>query len=232
MVSLVENSFDAEIQVLSVPAWCQYVPAGVLSLACNGSDGQGCTCDRSCAEILANSWMWNPQCCGCSGEKATKTDPDMVKNSNSSKNHTNDQVLNPVALAVPAWCEYVPASEKSVACRGSSASGCTCGNSCAQVPGNTWQWNPECCGCGRGAGAKAAADMASLVEDSSDATVQALSVPAWCQYVPAGEQSLACRGSDGQGCTCDGSCAEIPANSWMWNPHCCGCSGVQWTKSD
>merc|ERR1719436_1056006 len=56
--------------------------------------------------------------------------------------------------------------------------------------------------------------------------LQATTLPAWCQYVPDGQKSAACRGS-GQGCTCDSFCqSDVPKNTWMWNPQCCGCNGA------
>merc|ERR1712113_533515 len=230
MASLVEDSSDAKVQALSVPAWCQYVLAGEQSEACRGSDAKGCTCDGSCAQVPANSWMWNPQCCGCSVTKTAKIASNTAHNAGSIETQNVSTTWSPVAMAAPAWCQYVPNGQKSVACRGSSASGCTCESFCAQVPGNTWQWNPECCGCGKGASLKAAAEMLSLVQDSAEPKVKVLSVPAWCQYVPAGEKSVACRGSDAKGCTCEGLCAQVPANTWMWNPQCCGCGQSNGSK--
>jgi len=56
--------------------------------------------------------------------------------------------------AVPAWCQYVPASFQGVACRGSST-GCSCESFCNEQKDAN---NPECCGCGdAGAGAQQSA---------------------------------------------------------------------------
>merc|ERR1712039_515368 len=134
-------------------------------------------------------------------------------------------VSRPMALAVPAWCQYVPDDEKTAACRGTDAGGCTCDGSCSEIPAGSWQWNPQCCGCGAGANTTSAALMVSNVEDANveDMTVEPLAAPAWCRYVPDDEKTTACRGTNAGGCTCDGSCSDIPTGSWQWNPQCCGC---------
>merc|ERR1719433_799433 len=108
-------------------------------------------------------------------------------------------------LAAPAWCRYVPDDEKSTACRGTNAGGCSCDGSCSDIPSGSWQWNPQCCGCG--------AQGKTQPKEAVEAMVfrpTALAVPAWCRYVPDGEKTAACRGTDAGGCTCDGSCSDIP----------------------
>merc|ERR1719436_1463624 len=123
----------------------------------------------------------------------------------------------PVALAMPSWCQYVPSAEKGVSCRGSNAKGCTCDSTCSNIPAGSWGYNPECCGCGKGGATAQAAEMKSLVAEVTAEPV-ALAMPSWCQYVPSAEKGVSCRGSNAKGCTCDSTCSNIPAGSWAYNP--------------
>ena len=116
-------------------------------------------------------------------------------------------------VAKPAWCQFVPVQFQEVACRGSSAAGCTCQDFCAQTSNASMQWNTECCGCA-GVNRTAAAPLQLVAVQG---------VPAWCQYVPGAYQQTACRGSS-QGCSCKDFCHKEDAGSWQWNPECCGCS--------
>merc|ERR1711920_1114885 len=90
------------------------------------------------------------------------------------------------AKAVPSWCQYVPTSVQSAACRGST-SGCTCSSFCKDTPAASRSNNPECCGCdatqaalsdGKASGSKVAF-LASQQPAAQHLTAKA--VPSWCQ---------------------------------------------------
>merc|ERR1712060_93050 len=99
------------------------------------------------------------------------------------------------APAMPAWCQYVPAGLRGTACRGSSASGCTCAAFCSSTPSSSWSNNPECCGCGAAKSLLEVENNASELAVAQPAAVGAPAMPAWCQYVPAGLRGTACPGS-------------------------------------
>jgi len=144
------------------------------------------------------------------------------------------QVETPSTVrAVPAWCHYVPAEYRSVACRGSSGAGCTCRAFCQDTPSVSWSNNPECCGCGAEHPALENASSAASTggKGFSDGSA-AKAVPAWCQFVPAEYQSVACRGSSGVGCTCQGFCVDTPPASWSNNPECCACTASRSTHAN
>lgn len=210
---------------LAVPAWCQYVPSSQQQAACRGTNAKGCTCKDMCAkDIPANTWMWNPECCGCGAsapaslaasaviEQACSCDQSCVvkpgnlwrydtsccgcgegansKEASEMNSAIGNVLLLPQALGAPAWCQYVPNSFQQAACRGTNAQGCTCDGFCQQIPANSWQWNPQCCGCGGGKGAKA---LLSVPEVSDfDSQPSALQIPAWCQYVPNAQTIPVC----------------------------------------
>merc|ERR1711933_490845 len=159
---------------------------------------------------------WNLECCGCKGASAD------AGNAATSLVAAAAPAEGLGALAVPAWCTYVPVGIQQAACRGSSAQGCKCSDFCKDQPANTQGWNPECCGC-KGASAEAGKLVAAAAPGVG---LGALAVPAWCIYVPVGLQQAACRGSSGQGCKCSNFCKDHPANTQGWNPECCGCSGA------
>merc|ERR1712137_592944 len=57
------------------------------------------------------------------------------------------------------------------------------------------------------------------------------SVPAWCHFVPAEFQSVACRGSNASGCTCQDFCKDTPSSSWPNNPECCSCNAEEASRA-
>jgi len=128
------------------------------------------------------------------------------------------------AKAVPSWCHYVPTEFQGVACRGSSASGCTCSSFCKDTSADSWSNNPECCACQASQSAPVAAGGADKVTAfMAPQQLIAKAVPSWCQHVPTEFQGAACRGSRASGCTCSSFCKDRSADSWSNNPECCAC---------
>jgi len=204
-VSFAAVSSEQLLVSQTVPSWCQYVPTPFQSAVCRGNTSSSCTCSSSCLQTMVESWRSNPDCCGC---RAPQNMPAPVS---SRSGHA--------AASVPAWCQYVPAPFQSVACRGSNASGCTCSSFCQETPVESWANNPECCACSESQNASAPSGRASGHASAG--------VPAWCHYVPAPFQSVACRGSNASGCTCSSFCQDTPVESWPNNPECCACSALQ-----
>merc|ERR1712186_157048 len=148
---------------------------------------------------------------------------------------------------VPAWCRYVPVSFQGVACRGSSA-GCSCQSLCNGHKDVNNPECCGCRDGGAAAPQQHVAapasqtymlrgNLASRVEEPQDlrstenrttsfhalgvalAAATGQSAPAWCQYVPASFQGVACRGS-AAGCSCQSFCNGHKDGN---NPECCGC---------
>jgi len=189
------------------PAWCNFIPTGLLPSVCTSS--AACTCQPYCSTAHPESWQWNLHCCSCRAA---------LLQADSQAGRDGDEELS----AWPAWCQFIRTSLMPSVCTAKMA--CTCQQYCSMTLPESWQWNQECCSCGTvllQADSQASAEFSKAQHHAAGTPQAGSGQPAWCVSIPEGSKPTACTAPGS--CTCASFCSDFDSGSWKWNPVCCGC---------